>query len=105
MSHGNARLTFHGRRLIVHRVCDLGMPQAHVADAMGVPVEAVAEDLDIAFQRLPQERLAIAVGAASAADMSTAPPMSWACMRCRTRCTFTICTPPCSICSVSITSD
>ena len=43
MSHGNARLTFHGRRLIVHRVCDLGMPQAHVADAMGVSRQCVGK--------------------------------------------------------------
>lgn len=36
MSHRNARLTVHGRRLLVHRVRDLGMPVAHVAKAMGV---------------------------------------------------------------------
>lgn len=36
MSHRNARLTVHGRRLIVHRVRELGMPVAHVAAAMGI---------------------------------------------------------------------
>ncbi len=36
MSHRNARLTAHGRRLIVHRVRELGMPVAHVARAMGI---------------------------------------------------------------------
>ena len=36
MSHRNARLTFHGRCLLVHRVRELGMPVAHVAKAMGV---------------------------------------------------------------------
>lgn len=43
MSHRNARLTFHGRRLLVHRVCDLGMPQAHVAKAMGVSRQCVSK--------------------------------------------------------------
>lgn len=36
MSHRNARLTFHGRRLLVARVREQGMPVAHVARAMGV---------------------------------------------------------------------
>ena len=36
MSHRNARLTVHGRRLLVHRVRELGMPVAHVATAMGI---------------------------------------------------------------------
>jgi transposase InsO family protein len=36
VSHRNARLTVHGRRLIVRRVRDDGMPVAHVAKAMGV---------------------------------------------------------------------
>ena len=36
MSHRNARLTFHGRRLLVQRVRDQHMPIAHVAKAMGV---------------------------------------------------------------------
>jgi len=36
VAHGNARLTVHGRRLLVHRVRQLGMPVAHVAKAMGV---------------------------------------------------------------------
>ncbi len=36
VSHRNARLTFHGRRLLVRRVREEGMPVAHVADVMGV---------------------------------------------------------------------
>ena len=36
MSHRNARLTFHGRRLLVQRVRSEGMPVAHVAQAMGI---------------------------------------------------------------------
>ena len=36
MGHGNARLTVHGRRLIVQRVRFEGMPVAHVAKAMGI---------------------------------------------------------------------
>lgn len=36
MGHGNARLTVHGRRLIVQRVRGEGMPVAHVAKAMGI---------------------------------------------------------------------
>ena len=36
MGHRNARLTFHGRRLLVERVRQLGMPISHVARAMGV---------------------------------------------------------------------
>jgi transposase InsO family protein len=36
VSHRNARLTLHGRRLLVRRVRDEGMPVAHVARAMGV---------------------------------------------------------------------
>jgi len=36
VSHRNARLTVHGRRLLVHRVRKLGMPVAHVARAMGI---------------------------------------------------------------------
>ncbi len=36
MSHRNARLTVHGRRLLVYRVRELGMPVAHAAKAMGV---------------------------------------------------------------------
>ena len=35
MSHRNARLTVHGRRLLVQRVRDEGQPVAHVAKAMG----------------------------------------------------------------------
>ncbi|MCU1391902.1 MAG: leucine-zipper of insertion element, partial [Ilumatobacteraceae bacterium] len=36
MSHGNARLTFHGRCLLVRRVRDEGQCVAHVSKAMGV---------------------------------------------------------------------
>ena len=36
MAHRNARLTFHGRRLLVERVVVEGQPVAHVAKAMGV---------------------------------------------------------------------
>src|SRR5438270_8256895 len=36
MGHRNARLTFHGRRLLVQRVREQHMPIAHVAKAMGV---------------------------------------------------------------------
>jgi transposase InsO family protein len=36
MAHRNARLTPHGRRLLVRRVRDEGMPVAHAAKAMGV---------------------------------------------------------------------
>ncbi len=36
MSHRNARLTVHGRRLLVHRVRVEGAPVAHVAKAMGI---------------------------------------------------------------------
>lgn len=36
MSHRNARLTVHGRRLLVRRVREQRMPVAHVAKAMGI---------------------------------------------------------------------
>ena len=36
MGHRSARLTVHGRRLLVRRVRFEGMPVAHVARAMGV---------------------------------------------------------------------
>jgi transposase len=36
MGHRNARLTVHGRRLLVERVRFEGMPVAHVARAMGI---------------------------------------------------------------------
>lgn len=36
MGHRNARLTVHGRRLLVQRVRDEGMPVAHAARAMGI---------------------------------------------------------------------
>lgn len=41
MGHRNARLTFHGRRLLVARVREQGMPVAHVARAMGVSRQCV----------------------------------------------------------------
>ena len=37
MSHRNARLTFHGRCLLVRRVRSEGMPVAHVARASASP--------------------------------------------------------------------
>jgi hypothetical protein len=40
VSHGNARLTVHGRRLIVQRH-QAGWPQAHIAAAMGVSRKCV----------------------------------------------------------------
>jgi transposase InsO family protein len=36
VSHRNARLTVYGRRLLVHRVRELGMPVAHAAKTMGI---------------------------------------------------------------------
>jgi transposase InsO family protein len=36
VGHRNARLTVHGRRLLVHRIRNLDMPVAHVAKAMGI---------------------------------------------------------------------
>jgi len=36
MSHSNARLTFHGRCLLVRRIRDGRTPVAHAASAMGV---------------------------------------------------------------------
>ena len=36
MSHRNARLTVHGRLLLVDRVCRQGWPVAHAAKAMGI---------------------------------------------------------------------
>ena len=36
MAHRNARLTVHGRRLLVQRVREEGQAVAHVAKAMGV---------------------------------------------------------------------
>ena len=39
MSHGNARLTLHGRRLLVQRVRVERRPVAHVAKEMGISRE------------------------------------------------------------------
>ena len=44
VSHGSARLTVHGRLLIVHRH-QAGWKQAHIAAAMG-GLAQVREDLD-----------------------------------------------------------
>jgi transposase InsO family protein len=41
VSHRNARLTVHGRRLIVERVLHQGRPRAHVAAEMGVSRQCV----------------------------------------------------------------
>ena len=45
MSHGSARLTVHGRRLIVQRY-QAGWPQAHIAVAMGVSRKCVKTWID-----------------------------------------------------------
>ena len=45
MSHGTARLTVHGRRLIVQRH-QAGWKQAHIAAAMGVSRKCVKTWLD-----------------------------------------------------------
>ena len=45
MSHGSARLTFHGRRLIVERH-QAGWKQAHIAAAMGVSRKCVKTWID-----------------------------------------------------------
>jgi transposase InsO family protein len=45
VSHGNARLTFHGRQLIVQRHQD-GWKQAHIAAAMGVSRKCVKTWID-----------------------------------------------------------
>ena len=45
MSHGSARLTVHGRRLIVQRH-QAGWKQAHIAAAMGVSRKCVKTWLD-----------------------------------------------------------
>lgn len=45
VSHGSARLTVHGRRLIVQRH-QAGMPQAHIAAAMGVSRNCVKKWID-----------------------------------------------------------
>ncbi|WP_433275352.1 IS481 family transposase [Pseudonocardia xinjiangensis] len=42
MSHGNARLTFHGRRTIVERVLHQRRPRSHVAAEMGVSRQCVS---------------------------------------------------------------
>jgi transposase InsO family protein len=42
VSHRNARLTVHGRRLIVERVLHQGRPRAHVAAEMGVSRQCVS---------------------------------------------------------------
>jgi transposase InsO family protein len=42
VSHGNARLTFHGRRTIVERVLHQRRPRSHVAAEMGVSRQCVS---------------------------------------------------------------
>ena len=42
MAHRNARLTVHGRRLIIERVLHQGRPRAHVAAEMGVSRQCVS---------------------------------------------------------------
>ena len=42
MHHRNARLTVHGRRLLVHRVLVHGRPRAHVAAEMGISRQCVS---------------------------------------------------------------
>lgn len=37
MTHANARLNLHGRRLLVDRVIDHGRPVSHVAKELGLP--------------------------------------------------------------------
>ena len=46
MSHGNARLTFHGRCLLVYRVRTEGQLVSHVAKAMGVSRQCGSRWLD-----------------------------------------------------------
>ena len=54
VSDRNARLTVHGRRLLVHRVLELGMPVAHVARAMGVSCSAlIAGFADSSSREMP----------------------------------------------------
>jgi transposase len=42
VSHRHARLTVHGRRLIVERVLIQGRPRSHVAKEMGVSRQCVS---------------------------------------------------------------
>jgi transposase len=42
VSHRNARLTVHGRRLILERVLVQGRPRSHVAEEMGVSRQCVS---------------------------------------------------------------
>ena len=46
MSHRNARLTFHGRLLLVQRICDQGQAKSHVAKAMGVSRQCAGRWVD-----------------------------------------------------------
>ena len=46
MSHRNALTTPAGRRLIVQRHCEEGMPQAHIAKAMGISRQCVRKWLN-----------------------------------------------------------
>ena len=46
MAHRNARLTFHGRRVLVERVLKQGRPRSHVAKEMGVSRQCVSYWVD-----------------------------------------------------------
>ena len=46
MSHRNARLTFHGRLLLVQRIPDEGQAVSHVAKAMGVSRQCAGRWVD-----------------------------------------------------------
>ena len=87
MAHRNARLTFHGRRLLVARVAS-GMPVAHVAKAMGISRQCAhrwvaryaAEGETGLHDRSSRPRRGSAWWGASAllaARASTAAPASW----------------------------
>lgn len=50
----NARLTVHGRRLLVQRVRELGMPVAHVAKAMGISRQCAHESSQMWHKKEPR---------------------------------------------------
>jgi len=56
MGHRSARLTVHGRRLIVKRVRIDGMPVAHVAKAMGISRQCAQLWLDPSNARQDQAK-------------------------------------------------
>ena len=61
VAHRNARLTVHGRRLIVQRVREEGWPVAHVAKAMGVSRQCAHRWLAHEFHHHEQDMDARAV--------------------------------------------